>query len=199
MKNIIVFLCSIIMSLVIGFVSGLYLSPEKVKTEYIEKEVISYIPTPIEEKIDYGFINPIHEDDYIRPTSPYGIREIPKAIYTGGATERDHYAVDMVGTWRARIVASKSGIIKEKWYVPDESKGRRGHDIYGGYIVILHDDGTETDYAHCSEIYVHEGQRVEQGEVIARQGNSGLSAGPHLHFILRINGVPVNPLKYIDY
>lgn len=161
----------------------------------LQQEMLKNAP---EESVShkYSFINPIHKDDFIAYTSPFGLRNVPAGIYTGGSPTREHNALDLIGTWHARIVAAASGIVKEKWYVPD-GKRRTGHPIYGGYIVIEHPDGSQTEYAHCSAIYVKQGDIVEQGQVIGRQGDTGMADGEHVHFGIIINGEHVNPLKYI--
>ena len=74
------------------------------------------------------------------------------------------------------------------------------HTGYGNYVIIRHADGSETLYAHLSEIYVGYGQFVEQGETIGGIGHSGYVIGidgNHLHFELRIDGIPVDPLPYL--
>lgn len=68
---------------------------------------------------------------------------------------------------------------------------------YGNTIVIEHGGGMQTLYGHCSSIGVSPGQRIKRGQVIGRTGNSGLSTGPHLHFEVRVNGHPVNPVRYL--
>ena len=68
---------------------------------------------------------------------------------------------------------------------------------YGYHVVIFHGGGIVTLYAHCSRIFVREGQEVAQGEVIALSGNTGRSTGPHLHLELIVGGVPQNPRSYL--
>ena len=66
-------------------------------------------------------------------------------------------------------------------------------DGYGNYVILEHDGGWQSLYAHCSEILVYSGQSVGLGEVIARSGATGEVTGPHLHFELRDAGVFYNP------
>jgi len=68
---------------------------------------------------------------------------------------------------------------------------------YGSYVVIRHDNGYETLYAHMSAIYVSQGQYVSQGEAIGAIGCTGYCTGPHLHFEVRVNGATVDPLAYL--
>ncbi len=74
--------------------------------------------------------------------------------------------------------------------------GRRGG--YGNLVIIDHGYGIKTYYGHASKLLVKEGQDVEKGEVIAKVGSTGRSTGPHLHFEVRINDIPVDPLNYIS-
>ena len=74
------------------------------------------------------------------------------------------------------------------------------HPAYGNYVIIRHADGSETLYAHFSETWVGYGQFVEQGEAIGGIGHTGYVIGidgNHLHFELRIDGIPVDPLLYL--
>jgi len=73
--------------------------------------------------------------------------------------------------------------------------GERGG--YGLLVVVEHGDGFSTYYAHLSRILVEAGQFVEQGQVIALSGNTGISTGPHLHFEIRRHGKPVDPLPWL--
>ena len=68
---------------------------------------------------------------------------------------------------------------------------------YGYVIRIEHGNGVQTTYAHCSKLYAKVGQKVTAGEVISAVGSTGNSTGPHLHLEIRVNGVPMNPQKYI--
>jgi murein DD-endopeptidase MepM/ murein hydrolase activator NlpD len=67
---------------------------------------------------------------------------------------------------------------------------------YGKVIKISHNNGIETVYAHCSKLYVNNGDVVTKGEHIADVGNTGDSTGPHLHFELKVSGNPIDPLNY---
>lgn len=68
---------------------------------------------------------------------------------------------------------------------------------YGYLVIISHGNGVQTYYAHCSKLFVSEGDRVSAGDVIAAVGSTGHSTGNHLHFEIRIDGSQVNPQKYI--
>jgi murein DD-endopeptidase MepM/ murein hydrolase activator NlpD len=68
---------------------------------------------------------------------------------------------------------------------------------YGQTVVIDHGYGLETWYGHAKKLLVSKGQHVRRGEIIAQMGNSGRSTGPHVHYEVRVNGFPVNPISYI--
>ncbi|MBQ8893966.1 MAG: peptidoglycan DD-metalloendopeptidase family protein [Clostridia bacterium] len=102
---------------------------------------------------------------------------------------RGHVGVDltMSGAYGKPIYASAGGtVIQAGW-----SGG------YGIMVKIRHSNGYETWYAHMSAKTVSVGDYVSQGQQIGRIGSTGNSTGPHLHFELRINGSPVNPMRYI--
>lgn len=68
---------------------------------------------------------------------------------------------------------------------------------YGNYVIVRHDNGYETLYAHLTEIYVAQGQWVAQGEAIGTVGDTGWATGPHLHLEVRVGGAAVDPLGYL--
>jgi murein DD-endopeptidase MepM/ murein hydrolase activator NlpD len=72
------------------------------------------------------------------------------------------------------------------------------HPAYGKIIEIDHGNGLVSRYAHCSALLVKEGDLVVRGQEIARVGTTGRSTGPHLHFEVRLNGVPQNPARFLQ-
>lgn len=68
---------------------------------------------------------------------------------------------------------------------------------YGLLVILRHDAARVTYYAHCNAVYVVPGQTVAAGEVIATVGNTGRSTGPHLHFEVRVNGTPCDPVTFL--
>lgn len=68
---------------------------------------------------------------------------------------------------------------------------------YGKHIIINHGDNITTLYGHLDKIFVFKGQKVKVGEVIGQMGTTGWSTGPHLHFEVRVFGIPVNPRKFV--
>jgi murein DD-endopeptidase MepM/ murein hydrolase activator NlpD len=73
-----------------------------------------------------------------------------------------------------------------------------GTKWYGNYIMIIHNNNLATLYAHLNSVNVSTDQYVGRGQVIGASGSTGFSTGPHLHFEVRSNGIPVNPLNYIN-
>jgi murein DD-endopeptidase MepM/ murein hydrolase activator NlpD len=68
---------------------------------------------------------------------------------------------------------------------------------YGKVLVIDHGYGVKTRYAHLAEIFVKSGERIARGAKVAAVGNTGRSTGPHLHYEVRVNGIPENPRKFV--
>ena len=125
-----------------------------------------------------GFAYPVR---YAGVSSPFGNRYHPVLkryiLHTG---------VDLVAKY-VPLRAAKSGVVT----FAGNMSG------YGKIIIIRHDNGYETRYAHLSVISTNVGEHVNQGDLIGKTGNSGRTTGAHLHFEIRQNGVPKNPMKYL--
>jgi murein DD-endopeptidase MepM/ murein hydrolase activator NlpD len=117
-----------------------------------------------------------------RITSGFGNRVHPIA-----GTQRMHTGIDFGAGSGTPIRAAGSGVVV--------FAGSRGG--YGSTTVIDHGGSLATLYAHQSRILVAEGQQVTRGQVIGAVGSTGYSTGPHLHFEVRANGTPVDPLRYL--
>ncbi len=98
-----------------------------------------------------------------------------------------HNGIDLVVSTGTPVKAAKSG----KIIFAATASG------YGKAVYIQHDDKTVTRYGHNSKLLVKKNDYVYQGEIITLSGNTGVSTGPHLHFEIRINGKPQNPLNYL--
>jgi len=118
----------------------------------------------------------------VRQTSGFGMRRHP---LTGRQTQ--HNGLDWAGPRGTPITASADGVVKQA--------GRQGG--YGNLVIIEHDFGIETYYAHLNSIDVRAGQRVSRGQRIGGMGTTGASTGVHLHYEVRVNGRPVNPITYV--
>lgn len=101
-----------------------------------------------------------------------------------------HGAIDIAGgsVHGKPIIASDGGVVVEA----------ETHPSYGNYVLIDHGNGFMTRYAHCSKLEVKEGDKVAQGQYIAKVGNTGYSFGSHLHFEIIKDGVLVDPLEYVE-
>ncbi len=123
----------------------------------------------------------------IRPTngwisSSFGNRRSP---FT--SRREFHSGLDIANRSGTPIVATANGIIR---FV-----GKKG--LLGNLVVIDHGHGMISRYGHLAEGLVKKGEKVKRGDVIAKMGNTGRSTGPHLHYEIRLNGVPINPSNYI--
>lgn len=111
-------------------------------------------------------------------TSDYGYREHP--VYSGDSF---HSGRDIAADEGSPVYAVSDGVVTEAAQA----------EMAGKYVKLLHPDGRETLYCHCSELLVTAGESVNAGDVIALVGQTGLATGPHLHFELHENGEAVDP------
>ena len=100
-----------------------------------------------------------------------------------------HNGIDIGASYGTDILASADGVVTT---VTNNEGG------YGWYIVIYHGDGISTLYAHCSSTIARVGETVKQGQVIGLVGMTGAATGPHIHYEVRVNGSPVDPLGYVS-
>ncbi|MCE5286475.1 MAG: peptidoglycan DD-metalloendopeptidase family protein [Pelosinus sp.] len=115
-------------------------------------------------------------------TSPFGGR-----IHPIFGTYIGHTGIDIAADYNDPVRAADGGIvISAGWY-----------GGYGNAVIIDHGNGMTTLYGHNTSLAVSEGQRVSKGQVISYAGSTGNSTGPHVHFEVRQNGTPVNPLNFL--
>lgn len=119
---------------------------------------------------------------YTKVTSPYGMRYHPIL-----KVRKLHTGVDLNAPGGAKIVASDSGtVICASWQTG-----------YGKTIIIDHGNGKSTLYGHLDDYAVSDGETVKKGQTIGYADSTGWSTGNHLHFEVRINGTPANPISYL--
>ena len=116
------------------------------------------------------------------------------SITTGYGAYRGHTGVDFACSSGTPIHAVKSGVVVTSTALRSSSGRYRS---YGEYVIIDHQDGTMTLYAHMSSRAVSKGQAVAQNDVIGYVGSTGNSTGPHLHFEVWVKGSRVNPTPYL--
>lgn len=148
------------------------------KTSYLEKALHAYeavlrgrgdTPSmwPVQGKLESGF----------------GGRRNP----FGGNSYEFHSGQDIDAPWGAPVMAGASGKVTFVGW----------QNGYGQLVVIDHGGGLTTRYAHLSDINVSPNQTLVRGEFLGKVGSTGRSTGPHLHYEVRINDEPVNPLQYL--
>jgi murein DD-endopeptidase MepM/ murein hydrolase activator NlpD len=126
---------------------------------------------------DYGYIWP-----FFGPITTYYGEERPGYV---------HYAIDIGGLYQygTPVLSIAAGYV---------AKAERGSSGLGNYVVVSHDDGSRSVYGHMQELYVAEGEYLDQGQPVGSLGCSGHSTGTHLHFELWRGGGPVDPLAFLS-
>lgn len=116
-------------------------------------------------------------------TDVFGPRLHPiLGIYT------NHNGLDLSAKTGTPVYAAADGTVEIAMY----------NYSYGNYVLLYHEGGVATLYAHASKLLVKEGQKVKKGDVIMLVGSTGYSTGPHLHYEVRVSGTRVDPLKYYN-
>lgn len=134
-----------------------------------ERQILAVIPSI--DPVDGGTI-----------TSGFGYRKSP---FTG--KREFHAGVDIADQWGSPVKATANGVVKYA--------GRDGG--LGNAVIINHGHGIQTRYGHLSKIRVKSGQKVKKGQLIGAVGTTGMSTGPHLHYEVRFNGIPMNAANYL--
>jgi murein DD-endopeptidase MepM/ murein hydrolase activator NlpD len=115
-------------------------------------------------------------------TSRFGYRKSP---FTG--RREFHKGYDIANREGTPISCTADGVVTYR--------GPKG--LLGNMVIVDHGHGLVTRYGHLSKILVKRGQTVKRGDKLALMGNTGRSTGPHLHYEVHLNGIPVNPEKYM--
>jgi len=105
----------------------------------------------------------------------------------GGSSYEFHSGQDIDAEWGTPVIAGAHGTVTFSGW----------QNGYGQLVVIDHGGGLTTRYGHLSSISASVGQLIQRGEFLGRVGSTGRSTGPHLHYEVRINDQPVNPLQYL--
>jgi murein DD-endopeptidase MepM/ murein hydrolase activator NlpD len=101
---------------------------------------------------------------------------------------RAHKGIDLSAPVGTPIYATADGVVgKAAWF-----------GGYGLYVQLEHGNDLETRYGHMSRLNVAEGQTVHKGDILGYVGTTGNSTGPHLHYEVRVDGVAVNPVPYMQ-
>lgn len=135
-----------------------------------------------------GFVWPVPGYNVI--SSGFDYRPSPGAGIPGGF----HKGIDIPAPRGTNVIASSGGKVISG---NAQHSGASDPGGYGKYVVIDHGGGYMSLYGHNSAILAQPGQRVKQGDVIAKIGSTGGSTGNHVHFEVRVNNVPQNPLNYV--
>ena len=136
----------------------------------------------VQDSVNKKFLPSHAPVDSVQFSSNFGYRIDP---FTGSQTF--HEGIDFHGDKGTAVLAAASGkVVAAEW-----------HAQYGNMVEIDHGNGLSSRYAHASRLNVKEGDLVVRGQTIAEIGSTGRSTGPHLHFEVRLNGVPQNPARFL--
>lgn len=151
---------------------------------WLQANNVGQIPTSTGHSTKYRFVWPEPNAQISQPFGPSTYWFEPPF----GSYPHFHTGIDMVEPFGSPVYAADDGVVA---LVGSSSSG------YGNYVVIAHSGGFDTLYGHLSTALVKVGQMVTQGTVVGLEGSTGNSTGPHLHFELRVNQVPVDPTPYL--
>ena len=125
-------------------------------------------------------ILPIQDNEYVI-TDAYGKRD---PVIIGNKTSKDfHSGTDFAAKKGTPVRSTAKGNVIDTGY----------SEIYGNYIEIRHTETTTTFYAHLDSVNIKVGNSVKGGQIIGTVGSTGFSTGPHLHYEIKVNNIPINP------
>jgi murein DD-endopeptidase MepM/ murein hydrolase activator NlpD len=153
-------------------VPGLELFIAGVKPVYLSEEM----------RVHYGLRGMFGSPLPGRITSGMGVRTHPVGGFRG-----KHTGVDLAAEEGTRIAAAAAGTVLQTG---------EGESI-GKFVILSHKDSYTSLYGHCSQVLATTGKTVKKGQVIAMVGHTGRTTGPHLHFEIRKNSMPQDPLRYL--
>jgi murein DD-endopeptidase MepM/ murein hydrolase activator NlpD len=125
---------------------------------------------------------------WLKPTNGWLSSGFGNRMHPILKTTRLHAGIDLAAATGTPIIASRGGTVTFVGWMSG----------YGNTVIVFHGSGVATLYAHLSAFSVQEGQYIAQGGRLGAVGMTGTATGPHLHFEVRINGVPQNPCGYIS-
>jgi len=166
-----------------GLIQQMRADVDRIQSEAISQEVsLSEIEKQLQTKKEMLIHTPSIWPTTGWVTSGFGFRTNP---FTG--LTQMHEGLDISNRVGTLVVAPADGIISDS-----------GNDlVHGRIVVISHGFGTTSRYSHLSKVLVKTGQKVKRGDKIAEVGMTGKTTGPHLHYEVRLNGIPINPMRYI--
>jgi murein DD-endopeptidase MepM/ murein hydrolase activator NlpD len=172
--------------------SPFYLTKELIQKGYTQSKIVEnlkYKDNPeISKALKFSEPFPYFKEKFIYPLNEIKITEEFGEIKKYGKIGYQHLGVDLRAKEGNPVFAINDGVVRFAKELPN----------YGKTIIIDHGLGIFSLYLHLSEFKVSEGQKVKKGEIIALSGNTGYSISPHLHFSIKINGMSVDPLRFIE-
>ncbi len=151
-------------------------------TVYEPEDVLETTFVPLlEEGSSVPVLTPLMQSK-AKVTSPFGMRNHPTLN-----RRRMHNGIDFGSGMNAQVYAAADGKVKLAQYSRS----------FGNWIILEHKNGYSSVYAHLNSFNVRKGDNINKGDIIGYSGSTGRSTGPHLHYEVRINGTPVNPIGYL--
>lgn len=154
----------------------------------VEKQSLAEVSSILDEKVrmweSRPAIQPISNKDLKHISSLFQSRRFEPVL----KIFRPHEGIDFTAPIGTPIFATGDGRVEEAHL----------SDTYGNVVYIDHGFGYQTRYAHMSKFIVHAGERVKRGQVIGYVGSTGESTGPHVHYEVRYDGEPINPINFFQ-